>query len=91
MQLTLKNINVSTINKAEVEIDETSFATGEDLQKVINRIEILEQNKIDFVNSIVGREKYFNTDNNYKDQDIIKLGVKTYGLAGTIVSINDYP
>ncbi|MDR2008723.1 MAG: hypothetical protein LBQ34_07120, partial [Alphaproteobacteria bacterium] len=39
----------------------------------------------------MGREKYFNSDNTYKDQDVIKLGAKTYGLAGAIVNINDYP
>jgi hypothetical protein len=38
MEIVLKNINVSTINEASVEMDETGFATQEDLQQLQNEL-----------------------------------------------------
>jgi hypothetical protein len=79
---------ISNSDNITIEIPQTVFATANALSRLQEEFHNFKHN---YINSILGREKYFNTDNTYKDQDIIKLGVKTYGLAGAIVNISDYP
>ncbi|MDR2007597.1 MAG: hypothetical protein LBQ34_01325 [Alphaproteobacteria bacterium] len=83
-------LSISNSDKITVEIPQTVFATINMLQRLQEQVNSLALWRNGYIHSIVGREKYFNTDNSYKDADIIKLGYKTYGLAGAIVNIADY-
>jgi hypothetical protein len=48
--------------------------------------------KLESINqSQIGLEKWFNINNKYKNQEIVQLGSKIWGLAGSIVNIADYP
>lgn len=84
-------LELSNTDNITIEIPETAYATVDALERLTDTVNSLITSRNNFVNSCLGTEKYFNIDNKYKNQDIIKLGVKTYGLAGAIVKISDYP
>ena len=84
-------LNLSNTDNISIEIPETVFATVDALQRLIDTANGLITSRNNFINSCVGVEKHFNTSNEYKDQDLLTIGVKTYGLAGSIVKIADYP
>jgi hypothetical protein len=57
----------------------------------LSEIDLTNSILIDSLSSFIGVERYFNIDNNYKDQPLLTKGIKTYGLVGSIFSISEYP
>lgn len=108
-------IQVENADVIEIKLNEQAFATADSVNRLLERVEnieqknkklvetleqdkkylveTLEQNKKDIVESSVGIEKWFNTDNKYKDKNIVKIGIKTYALmdSSNILKISDYP
>ncbi len=93
------SIKVDNAESVFINIDEQAFATVDALQRLTNMVNELSNttnelitSRNNFINSCVGIEKWFNTDNQYKGQNLVKIGVKTYALmeTGNILNIADY-
>ncbi len=87
------SLAISNSENVVVDVNEQVFATIDMMNRLLDRVESLEQNKKDLVEASVGIEKWFNTEDKYKDQDIVQVGIKTYALMDStnILNITDYP
>ncbi len=87
------SIQVQNSDVIEIKINEQVFATVDMVNRLIYRVDKIENNSKKLITSSVGVEKWFNTEDKYKDQDIVEIGIKTYALmdSSNILNIADYP
>ncbi len=86
-------IQVDNSDVIEIKLHEQAFATVYALNILTNTVNELINSRNKFIESCVGIEKLFNTDNSHKDKNILNIGVKIYALMdeSNILLIKDYP
>ncbi len=86
-------IQVDNAEVIEIKLNEQVVATVDMMNRILSRVEKLEVDKSKLIEASVGIDKWFNTDNSYRDQNIVTIGIKTWALMdeSNILSIADYP
>ncbi len=94
-------IQIHNSEVLKLNINQQLFSTVEQVNRVKSDLEIEINKQFKWINnfrnnliaSSVGIDKWFNIDGRYKDQDLVKIGIKTYALmdSSNILKIKDFP
>ena len=87
------NLKIENTNNIEVFLEEKSFATVDSVQRLLARVEALENTNEGLKKSKVGIDTWFNTNNKHKGVKVLTVGIHTWLLMeeGHIAKISDYP
>jgi hypothetical protein len=85
-------LRVENTENIQIMLEETVFATTDALQRLLERVEILENTNTALMKSKVGIDTWFNTNNTNKGEKLLTIGIQTWGLMeeGNFVSIEEF-